>query len=85
MSQDRCEVTGLDQQMRKSLLPEVAVSPFVEMGLCALSNWTHCPRRGLTSISRSTRTQKVHLFPNLYQLLCLQHSYLVQGLEFCGT
>lgn len=77
MSQDRCEVTGMDQQIRKSLLPEVAVSPFVEMGLCALSNWTDCSRTGLTS-TRSTRTQKV-------QLLHLQHSYLVQSLEFCGT
>lgn len=40
MSQDRCEVTGTDQQIRKSLLLEVAVSPFVEMGLYVPSNWT---------------------------------------------
>jgi len=41
MSQDRCEVTGMDQQSRRSLLLEVAIcSPFVEMGLYVLSNWT---------------------------------------------
>lgn len=85
MSQDRCEVTGTDQQVR-SLLLKVAVSPFVEMHLYVLSNWTDASS-STTYLYQHKHQNTKHLpLPKcLKQPFHLQDSYLVQGLEFSGT
>lgn len=85
MSQDRCEVTGMEQRIRGSRLKQLFHLLWKRICTSPAIGQTH-PRAQLASTSTSTRTQESPPLPkSLKQLFRLQNSYLVLGLEFGET